>query len=1141
MKIRSYLLKIRKIKFIQDVLIGGMTVTIVFSILFLIALQLETVFYFSPSSKLAMIYTILGVTGFILFFTTVTWLSARIDRVKRYQIKELADRIGDAVFPEKPDTILNANQLDEGRYDNQSQELAESYISSIKAKLKVLDFEKLIFDPKIIMLKMSVLSVWIIIILLFSFRYQKTADAFYRWGHPNLEFPAPKPFSLISLSRDIHILGGEPANVKIHSSGAKPDSVHLRLVPSQAATQERDSLSLQFSSSRSTSGFYLFNLPELFQDYVYEAYVPATHFWEAWMEVASNPDTIFVTDRPVFESFQITVVPPDYSKLPAETQEGNIAVVQGLKGSDIQVNLSSNRTLKSAYFHINNQQRPLLTMNKKATGNFKFMEEGEFTINLVDTRGITNRDPVPYALEIIPDHKPSMMIVKPAPITELGSNMSVPFHLEIEDDYGFSDLQVAYEVRRPAFLEADPYVAMFTITELNADTIIQSIKTNWDLLDMMLMPEDEVHFHFELSDNDVISGPNKTISSTFVARVPSLADLYESSEENESQFVEDLTDNMDEFQELRDHLEALNLEALKATDLKWEQQQEMKDVLEKAAEELQNLEKMAEALNSIVQEGEKHDLFSPALMDKFKELSELIQNILPEEMMNSMDELQKALNEMDMKSIQQSLSDLADNMEQIEQDLDRYLEIFRRLQAEQKMDELETRMQQLMEQQNALDQEMNRLQNEDASTLARLAQEEKRNMEELNAVEDLIEEAAEMIKPFSEKTAEDLTGFSQDPILETTEELLGKTMKNLAKQNRAQAQKTSEQSLNNMQTIMQEITDLKQQFQQETVSEMVEKFQETIRDLLYLSSQEEQLKTNVKTTSRNSPRLRDFAVQQQVLQDQLKSIMSQMMDMSKQTFAITPDIGQAMGKANAGMEEAKRNLTERQVSQAGKKQDRAMEGLNEAAMGMFNSIQQMESSGSSSGYEQFLQMMQQMAGQQQGLNQQGMQLALGQMAATAQQQMMQQMLQKQQGIRKSLDQLMKEMKQSGTHGQGDFSGMRADMDKVIKDLQKNRFTPKTHQRQQRILSRMLDSQTSMTQRGFKEQRKSTTPDPAIVFEGPGGLPADMGQRQNLALQALNKAINAGYSREHQNMIKRYFNSLSQIQVEIRPTEADIVE
>ena len=48
----------------------------------------------------------------------------------------------------------------------------------------------------------------------------------------------------------------------------------------------------------------------------------------------------------------------------------------------------------------------------------------------------------------------------------------------------------------------------------------------------------------------------------------------------------------------------------------------------------------------------------------------------------------------------------------------------------------------------------------------------------------------------------------------------------------------------------------------------------------------------------------------------------------------------------------------------------------------------------------------------------------------------------------------------------------------------------------------------------------------------------MGQRQNLALQALNKAINAGYSREHQIMIKRYFNSLSQLQIEQENLESD---
>ena len=75
---------------------------------------------------------------------------------------------------------------------------------------------------------------------------------------------------------------------------------------------------------------------------------------------------------------------------------------------------------------------------------------------------------------------------------------------------------------------------------------------------------------------------------------------------------------------------------------------------------------------------------------------------------------------------------------------------------------------------------------------------------------------------------------------------------------------------------------------------------------------------------------------------------------------------------------------------------------------------------------------------------------------------------------------------------------------------------------------MLDSQTSMSQRGLKKERKAISSETKIAFEGPGGLPLDLGQRQNLTIEALNKSINAGYSREHQNMIKRYFNSLNQL-------------
>ena len=71
----------------------------------------------------------------------------------------------------------------------------------------------------------------------------------------------------------------------------------------------------------------------------------AKHFWEAWEQVSSVPETIYVTDRPDFESFEIIIKPPKYSKLPRRIQEGNLSSIETLKGSQIDINLESNRIL----------------------------------------------------------------------------------------------------------------------------------------------------------------------------------------------------------------------------------------------------------------------------------------------------------------------------------------------------------------------------------------------------------------------------------------------------------------------------------------------------------------------------------------------------------------------------------------------------------------------------------------------------------------------------------------------------------------------------------------------------------------------------------------------------------------------------
>ena len=153
---------------------------------------------------------------------------------------------------------------------------------------------------------------------------------------------------------------------------------------------------------------------------------------------------------------------------------------------------------------------------------------------------------------------------------------------------------------------------------------------------------------------------------------------------------------------------------------------------------------------------------------------------------------------------------------------------------------------------------------------------------------------------------------------------------------------------------------------------------------------------------------------------------------------------------------------------------------------------------------------------------------------------MEQMLFKQKGIRQSLQQMIDEMQQTGDQGLGDLSGITNEMDKVLNDLNQKRFDRKTSDNQQRILSRMIDSQKSLTQRGYEEERKAKTAE-QIEFTGPMGLPDDLGQRQTLILNAMDTALKLGYSNDYQKMIRRYFTSLNEIKTLKRPLNNQNIE
>ena len=1100
-------------------------------IIFISALTIENIFYLSSSIRVK-VWISLAVI-FIIFITLLTVVSIQIknNRFKRYKLEFIAKNTGKFAFS-KQDNLINALQIENSKETLYSEDLSNSFIKQTIDKLSKLKISFLFPSKKIYLWKKITLICLIITLLTIISTWKHSVSSMYRWAHAKTEFIPPKPFKLIGLTRHLNVLGGENVNIGFKATGEIPDSIFIEFRP--VFNIENKDSTIIFSAKKSNVDEYKFEFLEIYQNFQYRAFSPSIKFWDPWDEITTKFFSISVTDRPSIDDFLVTITPPAYTGLKKQSQKANQAQIQAINGSKINVELKSNKDLSLAELILDEEKKEMNINGKRAQFEFIASLDQKFSINLKDKRGVRNRNPIPFNLQIINDISPEMTIIQPPPIIELGSDQTIPILMSIEDDFGFSNLQLSYELQRPNYIDAEPFISLFNIEINKSSKTQQDIQTIWDLQSIGLMPEDEIYFHFELYDNDIVTGPKKTISSIFIARLPSLNDLFHSFNDEQEQIIDAVKIELEDIQKLKVELDKAELNLLKKDKLEWKDTQSLKETLESVQQQLDDFQTLAEQINQLNDNGEKHQLFSKDLMNKFEDLQKLIEEIFPPEMLNNMDWMKKALEDMKPEELLSALENLSNNIQQVEKELDRFLDIFKRVKAEQEVDQLRKRLEQLVQNQDNIDQQIRQTNNEtNASKFKTLEQEQKINKREFDEIISSMEDAAKDVKVFSRKTAQSLEKLSESELSKSTENHLEQTIQSLNKEEPYKAMDESYASLNDIETVELEMDNILSEFQKETTRDMSSKFRLILKDLLTLSKSQESLKSETEQIPRNSPGLHDLALEQQMIQNQLTQAMENAVSLSKETFLVSPMMGRMLGSAYAQMNVSKGKLAERNGNGSIDNQDEAIIALNEGSKIIIQSIKQMQESGSASGYNQFLKQLEQMAGKQQGINNQGMQLALGQMANSLKNSIMQQMLAQQKGVRKSLQKMLNEMKKSGNQGLGDLNSISKEMNDVIKDLEEKKYTQSTSNKQKKILSRMLDSQASMTQRGIDNNRKSESSE-QITFENINGMPEDLGQRQSIIFNAMNKALNSGYSRDYQNMIRRYFNSLNQTQRSFLP-------
>jgi len=139
---------------------------------------------------------------------------------------------------------------------------------------------------------------------------------------------------------------------------------------------------------------------------------------------------------------------------------------------------------------------------------------------------------------------------------------------------------------------------------------------------------------------------------------------------------------------------------------------------------------------------------------------------------------------------------------------------------------------------------------------------------------------------------------------QNNEALSDEIVNDLKQQQKMEALKSQSQLFQNMQQTKSSMQNLQSALQQISQMKTFYDMMKILDDLLTLSRMQENLKNNTGNLSPQSSELNKNSREQNELQNNLGKILQKMSALSQKTFAITPEMGRALGKASSEMQQS---------------------------------------------------------------------------------------------------------------------------------------------------------------------------------------------------------------------------------------------
>uniref|UniRef100_A0A7C4TH33 DUF4175 family protein n=1 Tax=candidate division WOR-3 bacterium TaxID=2052148 RepID=A0A7C4TH33_UNCW3 len=698
---------------------------------------------------------------------------------------------------------------------------------------------------------------------------------------------------------------------------------------------------------------------------------------------------------------------------------------------------------------------------------------GRFTIQSSDNAFLylkgTTELKEPITIYAVPDLPPIVEIFYPNYNINLPNDMNLTLGIKCSDDYGISAVSLCYEFKETKRI----------VLKINCG-IEDTIYYDWNLTNLKMLPGEEISYYVEAKDN----AGQISRSKSYYIYFPTMEQIYEEVAGKETQVQSDLNALQEIYKDNIEEVKRIEEKLKKERELSPLDRERLKEVIGKEEQVLKKISEWERELQQTIEKLKEGIVLDQKSLERLQEIMKILKEIAPDELRQALENLKLELNK-SPEEIREALKNLKELQEEFARALERTLEILKRYQEEEKLRELAERARELADEAKEI--------NED-----KMAKEGKRDSltEEIDHLAQEIERLAEE-QGLEQNIATSLKEIAQN-----------------AKEASASAQKDLSQTEMNLEKIAQDLQKLYESLTKSRHANLRKNLLETLNRLIEISKLEEEMVKKEKF---------DADLQSELI-NATKETAESLYAQQVKSLYVTPQMGKRLAKAIKEMENGMVNEIQ---GRAGRNNLReAMRQLNLASLEILESLKKAsETAGSSTGMDQFLKSLSEITQGQSSLNQSMFSIFPIPVSGLTKEQMSQ--ISRLAGKQRELRQALEALKE--TPGAGKYQELLDELGKEMKEIEEALYQYKLDrkliERQQMIISRLLDAERSIRQEDWTKERKSR-PGKDIIRPSPAQLPQELGRDE--LREIIQRALREPYPKEYEIYIREYFKRLLEV-------------